>query len=121
MSKRAYALEALTLFAMLILLHPDVRQFFLKTQLTWLYLIAQSFCLTFTLVPIVRRIAPMLGAIDTPGGRKQHDHPTPLMGGAAIFLGYALVMILGRDILHFSYELKGVAIGGTDLSDRSTG
>jgi UDP-GlcNAc:undecaprenyl-phosphate GlcNAc-1-phosphate transferase len=82
-------------------------------DLTWLYLIAQSFCLTFTLVPIVHRVAPLLGPIDTPGGRKQHETPTPLMGGAAIFLGFALVMILGKDILHFSVELKGVAIGGT--------
>lgn len=113
MSKRAYVLQALTLMTMIILLIPDVRVFFLKRELTWCYLIAQSFCLTFTLVPIVYRLAPMLGAIDSPGGRKQHTTPTPLMGGAAIFLGYALVMILGRDILNFSVELKGVALGGT--------
>lgn len=112
-SKRAYILQALALIAMVVLLLPDVGRFFLDRQLTWVYLIAQSFCLTFTLVPIIHWIAPMVGAIDTPGGRKQHATPTPLMGGAAIFLGYALVMLLGRDILHFSYGLKGVAYGGT--------
>lgn len=113
MSKRAYVLQVLALVAMVILILPDVRVAFLNRGLTWAYLVAQSFCLTFTLVPIVRRLAPALGAIDTPGGRKQHEGATPLMGGAAIFLGYALVMILGRDILHFSYGLKGVAYGGT--------
>ena len=113
MSKRAYLLQAIALATIILLLIPDIRIFFLHRGLTWCYLIAQSFCLTFTLVPIVHRLAPMLGAVDRPGGRKQHASATPLMGGAAIFLGYALVMILGRDILNFSLELKGVALGGT--------
>jgi len=112
MSKRAYILQAVALMAMIGLIIPDVRLYFLNRDWTWFYLIAQSFCLTFTLVPVIHRIAPILGAIDTPGGRKQHANPTPLMGGAAIFLGYALVLVLGRDILHFSFELKGVAYGG---------
>ena len=37
------------------------------------------------------------------------------MGGAAIFLGFALVMVLGREILHFSVGLKAVAAGATLL------
>jgi UDP-GlcNAc:undecaprenyl-phosphate/decaprenyl-phosphate GlcNAc-1-phosphate transferase len=111
-SRRAYILQALALVVMFVLLVPEVRLFFLQRNLTWTYLIAQSFCLTFTLVPFIHWLAPLLGAIDTPGGRKQHATPTSLMGGASIFLGYALVMLLGRDILHFSYELKGVAYGG---------
>jgi len=35
------------------------------------------------------------------------------MGGAAIYLGFILVMVLARDILHFSLGLKGVTIGAT--------
>lgn len=112
MSKRAYVLQGLALVAMIVLIIPNVRVFFLQSGLTWCYLIAQSFCLTFTLVPIVRRMAAMLGAVDTPGGRKQHASPAPLMGGAAIFLGYALVRILGRDILHFSIKLRVWQLAG---------
>ena len=69
--------------------------------------------LMFTLVPVVHAVAVRIGAIDDPGGYKTHESPTPLMGGGAIFLGYAFVMVLGRDILNFSVELKAVALGGT--------
>lgn len=36
-------------------------------------------------VLLFSRIAPAIGMVDVPGGRKQHGHPVPLVGGLAIF------------------------------------
>jgi UDP-GlcNAc:undecaprenyl-phosphate GlcNAc-1-phosphate transferase len=58
-------------------------------------------------------VAEKIGAVDKPGGRKTHQHVTPLMGGVAIFLGFALVMFLAQDILYFTEQRKGVALGAT--------
>ena len=43
----------------------------------------------YLLIPIARH----LGLIDEPGGRKHHDQETPLVGGIAIFLGFAFAML----------------------------
>ena len=37
--------------------------------------------------PLWRRVAPSLGFVDRPGGRKIHDAPRPVGGGVAVFLG----------------------------------
>jgi len=45
---------------------------------------------TAALVPVLVRLAPRLGLIDRPGGRKEHEGEVPLVGGLAIgavFLG----------------------------------
>jgi len=55
--------------------------------------------LTITLgsLPWVRRAAIALGFVDTPSHRKAHRTPTPLLGGAAIFIGAILgVLIIYR-------------------------
>ena len=44
---------------------------------------------TSLLVPLVIRIAHILGAIDRPGGRRQHSHTVPRLGGLAIVGGLA--------------------------------
>ena len=50
----------------------------------------------FTLIAI--RVAPRFGFVDIPAGRKAHKSATPLLGGAAIFLGFfipfAIAMVL---------------------------
>ena len=113
MSRRAYILQIITAIIILAMLVTDVKRWFLDYELLWAYIGIVATALTFTLVPVVHAFATKLGAIDDPGGRKTHASPTPLMGGTAIFLGYAFVMVLGRDILNFSIELKAVAWGGT--------
>jgi UDP-GlcNAc:undecaprenyl-phosphate GlcNAc-1-phosphate transferase len=40
-------------------------------------------------VAILARLAPSLGLVDHPGGRRDHAHPIPLVGGLAIFLAMA--------------------------------
>ncbi len=41
------------------------------------------------------RLAPRIGLVDQPGHRKIHAAPKPLGGGAGIFLGTALPLLLG--------------------------
>lgn len=113
MTRRAYILQAISLVLIALLAVPDAKLEFGHHGLTWIYILVLSTSIAFFLTPVVHHAARRLGAVDHPGGRKAHAQPTPLMGGAAIYLGFALVMVLGRDILHFSVELKGVALGAT--------
>lgn len=52
--------------------------------------------LTVTLVslPWVRRAAIAMGFVDAPSQRKMHRDPTPLLGGAAIFVGAIIAVLL---------------------------
>src|SRR5690349_20437880 len=60
-----------------------------------LALVAFSFVISWLFTFAMIRIAPRLGFVDKPGGRKIHANPKPLGGGVAIFLGIALPMIVG--------------------------
>ena len=111
MNRHIHIPQILSLFFIAILALSPVKEAFHHWGITWVYILLLSFSITYALVPLVQRIARKAGAVDHPGGRKMHAQSTPLMGGAAIFFGFALVMVLGRDILHFSVELKGVALG----------
>lgn len=44
------------------------------------------------LVPVARRISEAIGAVDRPGGRRQHNGAVPRLGGTAIFITTALVV-----------------------------
>ena len=64
-------------------------------RLAGLALTLSAFVLSYALGWIVRRVAPRVGLIDRPGGRKAHARPTPLGGGVAIWLTMALVLGAG--------------------------
>src|SRR5262245_61164252 len=51
---------------------------------------ASALLITFALTPVAKRLAVPLGFVAAPGPRKVHLTPTPLMGGAAIYVGTAL-------------------------------
>ncbi|RUL89096.1 undecaprenyl/decaprenyl-phosphate alpha-N-acetylglucosaminyl 1-phosphate transferase [Tautonia sociabilis] len=51
--------------------------------------------LCYALCWAVRSIAPRVGLIDSPGGRKAHAAPTPLGGGVAIWLSLVIVLGIG--------------------------
>ncbi|MCZ6634503.1 MAG: MraY family glycosyltransferase [bacterium] len=113
MTQRFHVPQILTLIPIGVLLSPAVKTAFQHWQLTWAYILILSWCITFALMPLIRRLAFRLDAVDHPGGRKTHEQSTPLMGGTAIFIGFALVLLFAQDILHFTPELKGVALAGT--------
>ena len=87
---------------------PAVRRWFTVSGLGWAYLAALAWSLAFFAVPIVRRIAFAVGALDTPSARKVHVVPTPLLGGAAVYFALAVTVLSN---LNFSRGVKGVAVG----------
>jgi UDP-GlcNAc:undecaprenyl-phosphate GlcNAc-1-phosphate transferase len=79
-------------------------------RLQWLYLIGMAFAATFFMVPLVRAYALWRGVLDVPAARKVHAVPTPLLGGLALYTGFAFTVLANFE---FSRPLKGVAVGGT--------
>jgi len=44
------------------------------------------------LVLLLRGMAHRFGVVDNPGARKQHEHPTPVIGGLAMFVAVVLAL-----------------------------
>jgi len=85
-----------------------------------------AFALTAILIRILASAAHRVGWIDHPGGHKTHHHPTPLVGGVAMFAAFAFSVLM-LDIPLFSYRmlfagsLLLVLVGAIDdLHDLST-
>jgi len=59
-------------------------------MLPYILALVVSIFMALFLVPAVKYAAHRLGFLDKPGARKIHARPTPLLGGVAIFLSFAL-------------------------------
>ena len=73
--------------------------------------------LVFSVVgtPLARRLALASGIVDAPNARKVHKEPTPLLGGAAIYLAFMLALaIFGRR--QEIRQLIGILVGATFVS-----
>lgn len=64
----------------------------------WLVLYLKIFltacALTAILIPLVRKLAVLAGAVDKPSAIKIHKKPTPRLGGVAIFLGFLFSQLI---------------------------
>lgn len=58
----------------------------------YLFVCSGLVCLALTRLAI--SVAPGLGALDRPGGRKAHDRPTPHLGGLAMYTAFVLVVLV---------------------------
>jgi UDP-GlcNAc:undecaprenyl-phosphate GlcNAc-1-phosphate transferase len=76
----------------LLLLTPSVRELFTTMGLRWAYVFATAFTLSFSLTPLAACLARRFGILDLPDARKLHALPTPLLGGAAIFVGFVTAL-----------------------------
>jgi UDP-GlcNAc:undecaprenyl-phosphate GlcNAc-1-phosphate transferase len=87
----------------LALLSPPVRTLFAAEGLRWVHILAVAFCLSFSTVPLAGGLARRFGILDAPDARKLHDRPTPLLGGMAVFVGFAAALlangIMGPELL----------------------
>ncbi|MBI1846960.1 MAG: undecaprenyl/decaprenyl-phosphate alpha-N-acetylglucosaminyl 1-phosphate transferase [Candidatus Rokubacteria bacterium] len=93
-----------------VLLTPSVRQWCYAAGLAWPYLVALAFVVALLGVPVVRAWALWRGVLDRPSGRKIHAVPTPLLGGAAVYVAFAFTVLTN---FSFSRPLKGVAVGAS--------
>ncbi len=57
-----------------------------------------AFSISFLAIPLVKKLAFKIGAVDVPDVRKIHKQPLPRIGGLAIFLGFLLPFLLYFDL-----------------------
>ena len=86
--------------------------------------LSAALLISATAILLLSRIAPALGFVDHPGGRKTHTSSVPLVGGLAIFialLGTAAVIGVARDASFFLFSLSIVIAVGLwdDVTDIS--
>jgi len=85
-------------FAAVVLLgcvfFPATRHFFVHTGGRWLYILVLAFSFSALTTPLCRMLAMRWGLVDNPSGHKIHKDPTPFLGGAAVFLGFCLPLII---------------------------
>lgn len=79
---------------------------------------AASMVVTMICMPLVRRLAIRLGAIDMPGKagtdseRHLHAEPTPRMGGLAIFIGFVVSLLM---LMQINLRLGSMLLGAVIL------
>ncbi len=84
-----------------------------QSIITLLITILCAFLITFTTTPIARVIAFKVGAIDVPkDNRRMHKKPIPRMGGLAIFLGFAITVLV---FCEPTLEIIGMLLGALIL------
>jgi UDP-GlcNAc:undecaprenyl-phosphate GlcNAc-1-phosphate transferase len=62
--------------------------------LVYAYIFAFSLILTLALVPVARKLALRYGFMAKPHPEKASAEPTPLLGGAAMYVSFALTIVL---------------------------
>ena len=67
---------------------PPVRQLFVYEGLRWLYVLLFAFLGAGALTPLMTHLGHQWGLVDQPSDRKIHVHPTPRLGGVAVYLGF---------------------------------
>lgn len=71
-----------------------------------------SMIAAYLLVPFAAFLAARRGFVDKPASTKAHQHPTPLLGGLAIYIAFFLGVAF---MSGFNNELWAIFIGGTLL------
>lgn len=67
-----------------------------------------AFMIVYALVPVMRKVAVRTRFVDIPNKRKIHTDPIPLLGGAAMFIGFFVtILIMGK----VDREFIGLALG----------
>jgi UDP-GlcNAc:undecaprenyl-phosphate GlcNAc-1-phosphate transferase len=98
-------------FACLVIL-PLTKGLFSRLGARWAYILIVSTALSFLLTPLFRWAAFKLNIIDKPESRKVHLTPTPLLGGAAVFVSFTVAIIINGV---FSIKLVAILSGSAVL------
>jgi UDP-GlcNAc:undecaprenyl-phosphate/decaprenyl-phosphate GlcNAc-1-phosphate transferase len=67
---------------------PTIRELFVFEGLRWLYILLFAFLGVGALTPLMVHLSHQWGLVDQPSERKIHVHPTPRLGGVAVYLGF---------------------------------
>ena len=82
---------------------------------TYLLITLAALLLAVGVTPLAQRAARRLDIVDRPSARKQHTVPTPLLGGAAIYLAVIAALVLLGDRFYIS-QVIGIFLGATLVS-----
>jgi UDP-GlcNAc:undecaprenyl-phosphate GlcNAc-1-phosphate transferase len=102
--------KVIILLFVAFLFSEEARNLLSESGLKWAYLLLLSFGIGYILNPPMRWLAHRLGLVDHPQGRKAHQFPTAFLGGAVVYLAFAITVLWN---FSFSTQLKGVALAGT--------
>ena len=58
------------------------------------FMVGTTFLFTALFVPVVKKMANFIGALDMPNERKVHKVPIPRLGGLGIYAGFLLGYML---------------------------
>lgn len=73
-----------------------------------LLIVLTTFIFTAIFIPVVKKIAEFIGAMDIPNARKIHKNPIPRLGGLGIYGGFLLgYMLFGQH----SVQMNAILIG----------
>ncbi len=90
-----------------------------------LIVMAIAFGVTVLSVPLVRIIAVSRGHVVEPDERRNHELPTPTLGGAAMFLGFSVAMLAawtsGRFDITFTGSSEALGVAGCALMAYTVG
>lgn len=62
--------------------------------MSWLYIFIVPLIISLCATPLVKKLAFMIGAVDTPDARKVHSRIMPRLGGVAIFLATTIGLFI---------------------------
>ena len=65
----------------------------------YLLMAIMSMAICMAIIPVMMRIAPYIGMVDSPDGRKVHTTAIPRSGGVGIVVGLLIPLILWLDFL----------------------
>ncbi|MEM1243437.1 MAG: MraY family glycosyltransferase [Pseudomonadota bacterium] len=68
-------------------------QYLTLNVLSDLFTCTIAFFVTILSIQILRPLALRVGLVDRPGGRKNHNHNVPLVGGIAMFVGISFALL----------------------------
>lgn len=73
-----------------------------------LQMVILTFIFVVSIIPVIKKIAEHVGALDIPNERKVHNKPMPRLGGLGIYLGFLLgYMVFGEPSAIMNSVLMG--------------
>ena len=89
---------------------PWVKSLYFNAGLRWQYILIFSFVAAYFVTPFCRALALKAQVVDKPDWRKIHYHPTPLLGGVAVYAAFTAALLLNGVFLP---GMKALLLGAT--------
>ena len=86
---------------------PTIRELFVFEGLRWLYILLFAFLGAGALTPLMVHLSHQWGLVDQPSDRKIHVHPTPRLGGVAVYLGFLGSVLLNSILPDWMIAILG--------------